>query len=106
MIKTIVATERDGFDIRTLSISFDVPSDDFDLIEAVKKAATDYCLTDEGKMVYEGNCNCFNWGDFATYVSNSFCEPYGFKQINSDVSEISVNFDEQLVNESDIFEEE
>lgn len=72
MIQTIVAIECDGWDVRTLTINFNVPNKDFDLVAAVKLAATDYCKTDEGKRVYIYNCWNFNWADFAMSVPNEF----------------------------------
>ena len=106
MLKTVVAIERDGLDIRTLTLQFDVPSKDFDLISAVKNAATDYCKTEEGKNVYEYNCSYFNWADFAMNVSNKFCERYGFKMLDAVCEDIEVNWDEQLVNDIEINDEE
>jgi hypothetical protein len=106
MLKTVVAIERDGFDIRTLTLQFDVPSKDFDLESAVKNAATDYCKTTQGKAVYQYNCNYFNWADFAMNVSNEFCEKYGFKMIDSVCEDIIVDWDEQLVNDIDCGDEE
>lgn len=102
MLKTVVAIERDGFDIRTLTLHFDVPSKDFDLISAVKNAATDYCKTVEGKKTYEYNCRSFNWADFAMHVSNNFCREHGFEVLELICSDIEVDWDEQLVDESEI----
>ena len=56
MIRTVVAIERDGLDIRVLTLLFDVPSDDFNLEYWVRRAATDYCLTEKGRAVYDYNC--------------------------------------------------
>lgn len=49
MLRTVVAIERDGLDIRVLTLQFDVPGEEFDLKEAVCKAATDYCKTTDGR---------------------------------------------------------
>lgn len=45
MLRTVVAIERDGLDVRVLSLQFDVPNAEFDLKDAVCKASTDYCKT-------------------------------------------------------------
>jgi hypothetical protein len=39
--------------MRAVSISCEVPSKDFDIISAIKKASTDFCKTEEGKAVYD-----------------------------------------------------
>ena len=48
MIRNIVAVERDGFNVKTLTVAFEVPDEKFDLLEAIKKASTDYCKTPSG----------------------------------------------------------
>jgi hypothetical protein len=74
--------------------------------EAIKDACKEYCQTEEGKATYEGNCCSFNWGDFEAYVPNTICEKYGIKKIDSYTQEEDIDFNEQLVNEKDIFPEE
>lgn len=105
MIKTIIATEKDGLETRTLILNFEVPTKDFDIVAAAKKAASDFCLTERGKNIYSYNCHNFNWADFDMYVDNFFCEPYGFKKIDSEIPEIEVDWDEQLVSDTDGFAE-
>ena len=106
MLRNIVAIERDGFKVRTLTIVCEVPSKDFDLISAAKKAATDFCKTNEGREVYIGNCDCFNWADFEVYVPNSFCEIHGFRKVDSVLSDNEVVWDEQIVDESELEEDD
>lgn len=106
MLKTIVAVERDGIDIRTLSLLFDVPSKDFDLVTAVKKAVTDYCKTKEGREIYRYNCSYFNWADFEMYVPNEFCKRYGFEKVDSMCCDEEVDWDEQLVNDTEIADDD
>lgn len=102
MLRTVVAIERDGLDIRVLTLQFEVPNEDFDLKDAVCKAATDYCKTSDGKRTYDYNCSYFNWADFDMCVPQEFCEKYGFKKIDSVVGDIEVDWDEQLVDDSQI----
>jgi hypothetical protein len=102
MLKTIVAIEHDGADIRALALTFNVPSEDFDLKAAVKAACTEYCKTPEGLETYRYNCNHFNWADFAMSVPAEFCEKHGFKFVKSNVSDEDVNWDEQLVDDDEI----
>lgn len=106
MLQTVVAIERDGFDVRVLSIVFEVPSADFNLLKAVEAAAADYCRTQEGKKQYEYNCSSFNWADFEMSVPNEFCEKYGFKKVDSALSDIVVDWDEQLVDDSFLYEDD
>lgn len=105
MLKIIVATEAYGLDVTNLVMVLDVNSEDINIEQAVLDACKEYCLTNEGKRTFEGNCNCFNWGDFDTYVPNEICEKYGFRKVESNVAE-EFNFDQQLVDECEIFPEE
>jgi hypothetical protein len=107
MLRNVVAIERDGLDFRTLTIVFEVPDDAFDLVEAVKKASTEYCQTEEGIATYRYNCHSFNWADFAMSVPNEICEKYGFKKVVDGIlSDIEVNWDEELADESQILDKE
>lgn len=102
MLRTVVAIERDGLDVRVLTLQFDVPSKEFDLKDAVCKAATDYCKTTDGRKIYDYNCSYFNWADFAMSVPQKLCEKYGFKKIDPATSDIEVDWDEQLVDDAQI----
>lgn len=102
LMRTITAIERDGLEVRTLTMVFEVPSKDFDLKAAVMAAATEYCKTEAGRKEYSHNCRCFNWGDFAMSVPNEICERFGFKQVDSVLSDIEVNWDEHLVDDDEI----
>lgn len=95
--KVFVATETDGFDTTTLVMVVEV-ADGVCFEQAAKLASAEYCSIKEGMLTYEGNCNCFNWGDFDTYVPNSICEKYGIRKIQSNVAG-EFNFDQQLVEE-------
>ncbi len=106
MLRTVVAIDRDGLDVHVLTIQFDVPSEEFDLKDAVYKAATDYCKTQDGRKIYDYNCSYFTWADFATIVPQEFCVKYGFKRIDPAVSDIEVDLYEQLVDDSQIKGEE
>ena len=106
-IMSVAAIERDGLDIHVQTILFEVPNENFNLEYWVRKAAADYCRTEEGRSLYEYNCGYFNWGDFAAAVPNSFCEKYGFRKIEEGVlSDITVDFDELLVEDLKCDEDE
>lgn len=101
MLQTVVAIERDGLDFNALALCFEVPDKDFDLVAAVRAAAAEFCNTKEGRKVYEGNCDAFNWADFAMYVPAELCEKHGFKMVQSELSDIIVDWDEYLVEEEE-----
>lgn len=100
MLRNIVAIEHDGLDTRVLTIICEVPNAEFDITSAAKAAATKFCLTDEGRQVYEHNCEQFNWADFETNVPASICEKYGFKVVDTALNDVVVDWDEHLVDDS------
>lgn len=102
MLRTITALERDGFDVRVLVLNFEVPDEKFDLMAAVKAAALEYCQTDDGKRTFDYNCRYFNWADFEMHVPNEICERHGFSVLASPVADLVVDWDEQLVDETEV----
>lgn len=105
-MRTIITViERDGLTTRTLNINVEILDTNINLKKAISDACKEYCLTDEGRKTYEGNCNCFNWADFDTYVPNAICSKYGFVKIHDNYDYLDVIWDEQLVDEADIFPE-
>lgn len=105
MLKKIIACEIDVVDWQVLNLDFEVPDEEFDLMAAIRAAVLEYCQSEDGKDVYEGNCNSFNWGDFNSYISNEICARHGFQKIDSDSISVVVDFNEQLVAESELFPE-
>lgn len=103
MIKTIVAVDRDGLDVRITVLNFEVPTPDFDLRAAVSAAVKEFCATDAGKAVYKHNCRSFNWGDFDLHVSSEFCEAHGFRKLVSSLPDNAVDFNEELISEEAVF---
>lgn len=97
MIKSILAVSQDDGNAQCVLFQFDVPDAKFDLLSAVKKAANEYCRTDDGRDRYEYNSKSFNWGDFMIYVPNDICKKYGFTKIDDTENDEIVNFDEALV---------
>lgn len=85
---------------------FEVYDPDLDIVAAAKAAATEWCQTEEGKRDYIGNCHCFNWGDFDSLVPNDLCLKRGFSKVNPCAYGVTVNFDEQLVDEESVFSDE
>lgn len=105
MLKIIALTEKDCLNSRFFVLGVDVKDENLDIEKAARDACKEYCLTEEGKQVYEGNCNNFNWGDFDIYVPDKICEKHGFKKVFLNMAG-EFNFDEQFVDENDIFLEE
>lgn len=102
MLQTIIAIEQDGLDTRAIALNFEVPNKQFDLKKAVMTAATEFCKTKEGRKMYDYNCSYFNWADFAMSVPNEFCLRFGFSKVDDALADLMVNWDEQLVNESEL----
>lgn len=107
-LRSVVAVERDGFDVRTLAMVFRILSDDpgFNLAKAVKEASTQYVLTEDGRKVYNYNCSHFNWADFFSNVPNDVCRQHGFEKVDSVYAEEDVEWDECLVDDSVIGDDE
>lgn len=106
---TLIATEygvdNHGLNNRTIALDITTENDtwsDDDVLNAIKDAAKDYCLTDDGKKTYDGNCNNFNIGDLIAYVPKTILQQHGIISIE-EKDTISMDFNEQLVNEDDIF---
>ena len=106
MLQTMIAIEHDGKETRAISLLFEVPDKDFDLKGAIYAAATEFCQTEEGRRIYDYNCSCFNWADFSVSVPNEFCEKHGFKKVDSVLGDIVVDWDEHIVNDSVLEEDE
>ena len=100
MKKVIVA--NDGTQTLAMTIVVD---QGVDLDKAARAACREYCLTEDGKNVYSGNCHNFNWGDLDLYVPIEICKKHGFHIIESHNAEYR-DLNEQLVDETDIFPEE
>ena len=99
MLRTITAIEREGMDVLSLTMVFEVANTEFDLIAAAMAAATDDCKTAEGCEIFSRNRESFNWADLDMYVPNKICEKHGFKKVDSCLSEV-VDWNGQLVDES------
>ena len=101
-IRTIIATEHDGTDTRTLVINIRILDGDpqsFDVKDAVTKAVHEYLCTEEGKEVYDHNCEGFNWADFESNVPNEICHRHGFEKVESTTSDLEVDWDEHLADD-------
>ena len=97
MIKQITAVERNGFNVRTMTVTCDVPEAGFDLLNAIKKASEEFVKTGAGKMVLEYNCGYFNLADFESSVPNEICEKYGFQKLDVCYAEEDIDWDMSLV---------
>lgn len=70
--------------------------------DLLRKIATDFLKTEEGREAYKETCKDFNWGDMETYISDMFFVPYGVARRNGfaypccDEIDVLVNQDELL----------
>ena len=72
-----------------------------DVLQRIRDAAKEYCNTKNGRDTFTRNCNCFNYGDFFTFVPEKILHRHGI-YLAATIEIIDVCFDEQLVLESDI----
>ena len=99
MIKTVTAIERDGLNLRLLTMVFEVPSrSDFDLMDALRKAVNDFCRTEEGRKVYEYNCGYFNLADIDMSLPKEWLEKYEIEYIDTCPS-YEIDWDESFCTE-------
>lgn len=86
-------------------VGYQLSVSDYDSKEAVlqriRDAAKEYCNTKNGRDTFTRNCNCFNYGDFFTFVPEKILHRHGI-YLAATIEIIDVCFDEQLVLESDI----
>lgn len=78
---TLIATEygaaNHGLNNNIVTLDITIKNDtwsDDEVLDAIKDAAKDYCLTDDGKRTYDGNCNNFNIGDLIAYVPKAILQ--------------------------------
>ena len=93
---TITAVEQDKCDIRTISLQLETDDDNLDIKQAVRNACAEYIKMPVGQVILKHNAGCFNWADFAIYVSNEICKKHGFTKFEADESHI-VSWEEQLI---------
>ena len=111
---TIIAEDigADNHGAGTRTTAFDITVDsswsEDQIMATLRDIAKEYCLTEDGKKTYDGNCCCFNIGDLTSYVPTEIFIKHGifpkFRTNSKDA--INMDFNEQLVDESDIFPEE
>jgi hypothetical protein len=95
--------DQDGIDFNIATIVM-FAADGVNVKKSIRSACIEFCNTDEGREIFIGNNNCFNWGDFITYVPNDICKKYGL-EILDNVQQENAYFDELLVTDFDIKEE-
>lgn len=105
--QTVVAVERDGLDLRVMSIRFELLKPNLDLKQAVYDACTEFVKTSEqGRTLYSYNCGCFNWADLASSgIPEEICVKHGFRILDDDAADLVVDWDEHLVNDDEIADE-
>ena len=101
MVETIVAIEQEELEFRAMVLTFEVADANCDLRASVMAAVTEFCQTDKGREIFEANCECFNWADLNS-VPNEFFERHGCKLITADPADMTVDWNERLVNDADM----
>ena len=105
-----IGTDNHGAGTRTMT--FDIMVDDSwssdQIMSTLRDIAKEYCLTEDGKKTYNSNCCNFNIGDLISYVSTETFIKHGiFPKFRTNPTDtIHMDFNEQLVNEDDIFPNE
>lgn len=89
----LTAIERDGFNIRVLTVVFEVPSENFDIEENINRAVADFAKTENGKQALEYTCGYFNLADVVQNLPNELCEKHGFKIITSALTDTELDWD-------------
>lgn len=105
LIATEYGTENHGLNNSVIALDITIDNDawsDDKVSNAIKDAAKDYCLTDDGKKTYNDNCNNFNIGDLIAYVPKAILQQHGIISIE-EKDTIAIDFNEQLVDKDDIF---
>ena len=107
----IIATDQDGLNTKNYIFEFLADNrklkDAAAIRQAITAAVKEFCQTEDGKKIYEGNCNNFNWGDLDAYLPETILNKYGlYKSDDTSKDILKVDFNEQLVSETDGFEEE
>lgn len=91
--KTLTGVERDGLDLRLITICFEIPDPEFDLLSAISDAVKDYAKTENGKKTISSNCGYFNLADVAANLPRECCEAHGFKMIDSALTDETIDWD-------------
>ena len=111
---TIIAEDigADNHGIGNRTAVFDITVDsswsEDQIMPTLRDIAKEYCLTEDGKKTYDSNCNSFNIGDLTLYVPTEIFIKHGiYPKFRTNLTDaISIDFNEQLVEESDVFQEE
>lgn len=107
MIHLIPTYERNGKDVKIYCLIIEAKNGMTrdDIRNAIQKASTAYCITPEGRTLYENNQHRFSYRDFDKYVSNDICERYEIKKVVPEIKyEKPIEFDRQLIYENDILD--
>lgn len=102
-----IGTNNHGAGTRTTAFDITVDSSwsEDQIGSALRDIAKEYCLTEDGKKIYDGNCCNFTIEDLTSYVPTEIFIKHGiFPKFRTNPTDtITVNYNEQLINESDIF---
>lgn len=77
-----------------------------DVMPLLRDIAKDFCQSEEGKGIYEDNFKEFNIGDLFQLVPASVFAAHNVIPMTSNYDTIEIDFDEQLVEEDDVYDKE
>ena len=98
--ETVIARHDDPGDNFVLGIVIKHENrDGFDVLQAARDAAAEFCGTTRGEAEIAANSGAFNWGDFVNSVPDSICKKHGFTVFDTFVTELIVDHDESLIPE-------
>lgn len=99
MTSTVIAKHNEQNDEFCLGMIVEHEDDGLDVLHAMRLAAQEYCKTEAGQAEIQNNGGNFNWGDFVNTVPNEICKKYGFKLVDTFITEQIVDHNETLIPE-------
>lgn len=80
MKTTLEVMNKTPLETEMLSVEFEVPNENFDLITAIETAVEDFTETPEGKKILDENDGVFNLENVNHDLPNKYCEAHGFRK--------------------------
>lgn len=100
MIETVIVNDNGKL---AEVLQFEVPSEDFDLKQAIHEACIEYCKTEEGWEKYAAS-KVFDVNSFLTYVPDIICKKHKFWRIRKPVTRLFLERGESILTKQDVKE--
>ena len=98
MIKTVIVNDNGKL---SEILQFEVPTEEFDLKQAIHEACMEYCKTDEGWAKYSES-KVFDVNSFLTYVPDVICKKHGFWRVKKPEAYMVVKGCDQILTKQDV----